>query len=385
MRARWATGIAVVAVLLLAGLAVSWAVRRGADAPPAVSVTGTIEAVQIDVSPRIAGRIVTLAVREGARVTRGQVLARLDAEEIAAEARRVEAALRTAEANLRDLQAGARREEIEEAEAQAARAQSQLNDLMAGARAPEIEQARAALRNATATRVWTERDLKRIQELDGKDLVAMQEVDRARQAYEVALANEQGAREKLALIESGPREHEVEAARAAVRATRERVQLLRSGPRAQAVAAAQAQVAEARAALALAEKRLSEMVLVSPVDGVVLHKNMEAGETAAPGASIVTLMDPADMWVRAYVSETEVGRLAVGQAAVVTVDAFPQRRFPGTISEIGSEAEFTPKNVQTKKERVNLVFRVKIAVRDPSGALKPGLPADAEITTGRRP
>jgi HlyD family secretion protein len=385
MRARWATGLAVVALLVLAGLAVSWAVRRGADAPPAVSVTGTIEAVQIDVSPRIAGRILTLAVREGARVTRGQVLARLDAEEIAAETRRVEAALRTAEANLRDLQAGARREEIEEAEAQAARAQSQLNDLMAGARAQEIEQTRAALRNATATRVWTERDLKRIQELHGKELVAMQEVDRARQAYEVALANEQGAREKLALIESGPREHEVEAARAAVRATRERVQLLRSGPRAQAVAAAQAQVAEARAALALAEKRLSEMVLVSPVDGVVLHKNMEAGETAAPGASIVTLMDPADMWLRAYVSETEVGRLAVGQPATVTVDAFPDRRFPGAVSEIGSEAEFTPKNVQTKKERVNLVFRVKIAVRDPSGALKPGLPADAEINTGARP
>jgi HlyD family secretion protein len=385
MRAPWATGAAVVALLVLAGLAVSWAVRRGADAPPSVSVTGTIEALQIDLSPKIAGRITTLAVREGARVTRGQVLARLDAEEIAAEARRMEAALRTAEANLRDLQAGARREEIEEAEAQAARAQSQLNDLMAGARAPEIEQARAALRNATATRVWTERDLKRIQELHGKDLVAMQEVDRARQAYEVAVANEQGAREKLALIESGPREHEVEAARAAVRATRERVQLLRSGPRAQAVAAAQAQVAEARAALALAEKRLAEMVLVSPVDGVVLHKNMEAGETAAPGASILTLMNPGDMWLRAYVSETDVGRVAVGQPAVVTVDAFPGRRFAGTVSEIGSEAEFTPKNVQTKKERVNLVFRVKIALRDPSGALKPGLPADAEIGTGTRP
>jgi HlyD family secretion protein len=385
MGGRWAKAAAVAALLVLAGLAAAWGVRRVSDPAAPLSVTGTIEALQVDISPKIAGRIVLLAVREGARVHRGQVLVRLDAEEVAAEARRAEAAVRTAEAQLRDLQAGARREEIQEAEAQAARAQSQLNDLMAGARAQEIEQARAALRNATATRVWTERDFRRVQELFTKDLVAMQEVDRARQAYEVAVANEQAASEKLALVEAGPREHEVAAARAALRAARERVQLLRAGPRAQAVAAAQAQVAEARAAQALAEKRLAEMVLVSPIDGVVLHKNMEAGETASPGASILTLMDPGDMWLRAYVPETDIGRLVVGQPAVVSVDAFPGRRFEGAISEIGSEAEFTPKNVQTKKERVNLVFRIKIAVRDPSGALKPGLPADAEIRPGARP
>lgn len=384
MGGRWAKAAAVAALLVLAGLAAAWGVRRVSDPAAPLSVTGTIEAIQVDISPKIAGRIVQLAVREGARVQRGQVLVRLDAEEVAAEARRAEAAVRTAEAQLRDLQAGARPEEIQEAEAQAARAQSQLNDLMAGARAQEIEQARAALQNATATRVWTERDFRRVQELFTKELVAMQEVDRARQAYEVAVANEQAAREKLALVEAGPREHEVAAARAALRAARERVQLLRAGPRTQAVAAAKAQVAEAHAAQALAEKRLAEMVLVSPVDGVVLHKNMEAGETASPGASILTLMDPGDMWLRAYVPETDIGRLVVGQPAVVSVDAFPGRRFEGAISEIGSEAEFTPKNVQTKKERVNLVFRIKIAVRDPSGALKPGLPADAEIRPGAR-
>jgi membrane fusion protein YbhG len=379
MRGRALKIVAVAAVLLGGGLAAAWGVRRVAEPPPTIAVTGTIEAIQIDVSPKIAGRIADLAVREGARVHRGQVLIRLDAEEVAADARRAQAAARTAEANLRDLQAGARSEEIDEAEAQAARAQAQLNDLMAGARAQEIEQARAALRNAIAIRVWTEREFQRTRDLFAKDLVAMQEVDRARQAYDVAVANEEGAREKAALVEAGPREHEVDAARSALRATRERVRLLRAGPRAQAVAAAQAQLAEARAAQALAEKRLAEMVLVSPVDGVVLHKNMEAGETATPGASILTLMDPGDMWLRAYVPETDIGRLAIGLPAVINVDAFPGRRFEGAISEIGSEAEFTPKNVQTKKERVNLVFRIKIAVRDPSGALKPGLPADAEI------
>jgi len=145
------------------------------------------------------------------------------------------------------------------------------------------------------------------------------------------------------------------------------------------VSAARHQVTEAREALALARARLAEADLRSPVTGLVLHKNAEAGETLNPGISVVTLMDPDDLWLRAYVPETDIGRVKLGQAATISVDAYPGRRFEGAITEIGSEAEFTPKNVQTKKERVNLVFRIKIAVRNPEGVLKPGMPADAEI------
>jgi len=251
--------------------------------------------------------------------------------------------------------------------------------VLAGARTQEIEQARAALRNAAATREWTERDFRRARDLFAKDLIAMADVDRARQAYEVAVATETAAREQLALRQAGPRTHEVEGARAEARAARERVALLRRGPRPDAVAAAQAQVAQARAALALARTRAAEMRLASPIDGVVLRKNLEAGETASPGVAIVTLMDPREVWLRAYVPETDVGRLKIGQAAAVAVDAYADRRFAGRITEIASEAEFTPKNVQTKKERVNLVFRIKIALDNPDGTLKPGMPADAEI------
>ena len=106
---------------------------------------------------------------------------------------------------------------------------------------------------------------------------------------------------------------------------------------------------------------------------------MEVGETATPGAPILTLIDPNDLWLRAYVSETDLGRIRLGQAAALTVDAFPGRMFAGVVREIASEAEFTPKNVQTKKERVNLVYRVKIGVSNPDGVLKPGMPADALI------
>src|SRR3989442_703969 len=187
------------------------------------------------------------------------------------------------------------------------------------------------------------------------------------------------ARERLSLLEAGPRPHEIEAARAELRAARERVELLRAGARPQEVEMARARLAEARAALALAQARLDETRLTSPITGVVLRKNVEPGETVNPGISILTLMDPQDLWVRAYVPETEIGRLRIGQAATVSVDAFPGRGFPGAITEIASEAEFTPKNVQTRKERVNLVFRVKVAVRNPEGLLKPGMPADVDI------
>ena len=379
MPARGRRLAAAAALIITAGLAVTWAARRLGDEVDTVGVTGTIEATQVDISPRITARIVERTVREGQAVERGQLLVRLDDQQLVAEVRRAEATVRAVEAQLRDLKAGARSQEIQEAEATAARAQAQLTDLLAGSRRQEVEQARAALDNAAAVREWTARDYQRVQALFARELIAAQEVDRMRQAAEVAVANDKAAREKLALVEAGAREHEVEAARQAVRAARERVQLLRAGPRPEAVAAAEAQVAEARAATALARARLDETRLTSPIAGLVLRKNMEVGETASPATSILTLMDPGDVWLRAYVSETEVARVKIGQPAAITVDAFPGRRFEGAISEIASEAEFTPKNVQTKKERVNLVFRIKVAAKNPEGLLKPGMPADAEI------
>ena len=346
---------------------------------PTIQVTGNMEAMQVDVSAKIAGRILSLRVREGDRVTEGHLLVRLDDAELKAEVERAEAALKSAEAQLRDLLAGARRQEIEEARATVDRAQSQLNDLLAGSRREEIEQAREAVRSAEATRVWTERDLKRAQELFAKELIAMQEVDRARQAYEVAVAQERSARANLQMVEAGPRRDQIEAARAQLKAARDHLDLLLAGARPFQVEAARGQVSQARAALDLAGSRLREAAIVSPINGVVLRKNLEAGEMANPGVSILTLVDPTDLWLRAYVPETDIGRIKVGMAARITIDAYKDRTFSGKITEIASEAEFTPKNVQTKKERVNLVFRIKIAVDNPQGLLKPGMPADAEI------
>ncbi|HEX9126062.1 MAG TPA: efflux RND transporter periplasmic adaptor subunit [Methylomirabilota bacterium] len=328
VRSRWAKGAAVLVLLIALSVAATWAgLHLGVGPSKPVGVTGTIEATQVDVSVKITGRILQRLVKEGDRVTRGQVLVRLDDSELAADVRRLDAALRSAQSTLRDLQKGARPQEIEDA--------------------------RAAVSSAEATRTMTERDYQRTEQLFKQNLIAAQDVDRARQAYEVAKAQERSARERLALLLEGSRPDQIDAARW--------------------------QVTQAESALAQARSRLRETVVVSPIEGVVLRKNLEAGETANPGVPILTLVDPKDVWLRAYVPETEMGRLKIGDPATLRVDAFPNRVFTGRLIEIGGEAEFTPRNVQTKKERVNLVFRIKIQIDNPEGLLKPGLPADADV------
>jgi len=327
-RFRWSRGILALLAVAAVSVAAAWAGRHlggGTTAP--VSVTGTIEATQVDVSVKITGRILERLVKEGDKVLRGQLLVRLDDSELAADVRRQDAALRSAQATLRDLEKGARPQEIEDA--------------------------RAAVASTEATRTMTEREYQRTVQLFGQNLIAAQDVDRARQAYEVAQAQERSARQKLGLVLEGSRPDQIDAARW--------------------------QVTQAESALVQAQSRLREARVVSPIDGVVLRKNLEAGETANPGVPILTLVDPKDVWLRAYVPETEVGRLKVGEMATLRVDAFPNRVFTGRLIEIGSEAEYTPRNVQTKKERVNLVFRIKIQIDNPEGILKPGLPADADV------
>jgi len=432
--ARLLRGSLGVVLLLVAVAGVGlWALARRDGGGSGLTVAGTVEATQVDVGPKATARIRALRVEEGQRVRLGDLLIVLDDDELTADVARLEAAVRVAQAQLRDLVAGARPEEIREGQAAVARAEAQLRDLEAGARPEEIraarqavaqaearlrdleagarpqeiEQAKSALASAEATRTMAEREYHRIQSLFDQGLVAAQDRDRTWQVWEVARAQERAARQQLELLLAGPRPEQVEAARAEVRQARERLRLLEAGPRANQVEAAQAevraarerlalleagprpgqvetaraQVAQAEAALAQARARLADTRIASPLDGVVLRKNLEPGATATPGTPVLTLIDPRTLWLRGYVSEVDLGRVRIGQPARITVDAFPGLSFAGRVTEIASEAEFTPRNVQTQKERVNLVFRVKIGVTSPDERLKPGMPADAVIVT----
>jgi HlyD family secretion protein len=369
-----------IALLVIAGLAYGYNERLfGHGRAAGVSVTGTIEAIQVDVSVKITGRIVKRLVEEGDPIAKGQLLVSLDDTELVADVRRQQAVVQTADATLRDLLRGARPEEIEEARAVVARARAQLEDLLAGSRAQEVEDAKMAVESARASRLLKERELQRLTELHRKDLISLQDLDRAREAYEVTSAQERGAREKLSMTVEGPRRHQIEAARAEMAAAERRLALLLAGSRPDQIEAARGQLAQARSTLAVLESRLRESTVVSPINGLVLRKNLEVGETANPGVSILTLMDPREIWVRAYVPETQIGHVKIGQEARVTIDGHPGRAFAGRVKEIASEAEYTPKNVQTKKERVNLVYRIKVTVDNRDGILKPGMVADVDV------
>ncbi len=313
---------------LLAALAfLLGACHRTDSTDTAIRLSGNIEAVDAQVGFKIPGRVAARLVSEGERVAAGQPIAQLDDTE-----QKQTVALRRAEL---------------------AAAEATLADLLAGSRPQELATAKAALRSAEADRDRARLELARQQELRSKDVTAARDLETADAAHAVAAARADQAAEALKLAEEGPRKD--------------------------AVAAARARAESARAALALAETQLDNTRLAAPFAGTVLSHNIEPGEFVAAGTPIVTVADLAHVWVRAYVGQTDLGRLRHGQPVEVRTDTFPGKIYQGTVGFISSEAEFTPKTVQTEKERVKLVFRIKVDLANPHDELKPGMPADVTL------
>ena len=213
--------------------------------------------------------------------------------------------------------------------------------------------AAATVRSAEAERDRLRLDFTRQQELRNKAVISDRDFESTQAQLKVAEARAAEANERLKLVQEGPRVEPIRQARA--------------------------RADQARAAVALATTQLDNTRLFSPLTGTVLSHNIEPGEFVAPGTPVVTVAETGQMWVRAYLNQTDLGRLRHGQPVVVRTDSFPGRDFPGTVGFISSEAEFTPKTVQTPKERVKLVFRIKVDVANPKDELKPGMPADVII------
>jgi HlyD family secretion protein len=290
-------------------------------------LSGNIEVTDAQVSFKVPGRVIERLVSEGDRVKSGQLVSRLDDTE-------------------QQEQLTVRRAELAEAEAAYAA-------LKAGSRPQEIAAAEATLHSVEADRDRLRLDFTRQQELRGKDAIADRELEASQAQLKVA---------------------EARAAEAA-----ERFKLVQAGPRVEDVAQGRARVDQARASVALAETQVENTRLLSPLNGVVLSQNIEPGEYVSPGTPVVTVADIAHVWERAYINQTELGRVRLGQKVAVRTDTFPDKSYEGTIGFISSEAEFTPKTVQTTKERVKLVFRIKIDLVNPNDELKSGMPADATI------
>lgn len=320
-----------VALVALAGLLVAGAAVRvvggltggggGADA------SGTIEAGEVRVKAEVAGRILDVLVEEGQEVRAGQALVKLDPAVHEAQLRQADAAWRAA--------------------------QARYEDAAAGGQPAQVRQARAVLDQALARRDEARRGYERAQALFDEGATTQSQLDAAASQLRVA-------------------EEQVTAAGAAL-------DLARTGATSHAVDALKAAAEQAEAALSLARLNLEKTVVRAPGDGTVSVLPAEAGELVLPGAPVAVVADLSRFWVRVYLPVTELGRVKVGQAAEVQVDPYPRKVFRGRVASIASEAEFTPRNVQTRKERVNLVFAVKVTLDDPEGLLRPGLPADVDF------
>lgn len=319
--------IAMVALGVVGAMAAYYLLSGSRPAGNTVKVSGNIEVTAVEVSFKVPGRVKERLVDEGETVAAGRIIARLESDDQLHEVAARLAEMQTAQAFLAELLAGSRTEEIGQAEAQLSRAKAEESRL--------------------------QKDFARQEVLYQKEVISTREFDAARTAYD--------------------------AARASVREGSERLKLVRKGPRQETIAQARARLKDTEAALAQAKTRLGYTTLTSPLAGLVLSKNVEPGEQVAAGTPIVTVGEMGSVWVRAYVNETDLGRVKVGQKARVKTDTYPGKTYDGVLSFIASEAEFTPKSVQTEKERVKLVYRVKITIPNPLMELKPGMPADAEI------
>jgi HlyD family secretion protein len=318
-------------------------VTCGCDSkPPAdrVRVSGQIEATDVQVAAQVAGRIVELRVAEGDRVAAGDIVARLDTSDAELALGRAKADRDQADAQLRLLLAGPRVEDVRQAEAQIAAAESDV-------RAADVEAAAAAA------------DAERFEMLLAQRSGSRKQRDDAVTRHEVAKARAQGARDR-------------------VRAAREAAARVRAGSRREEVEAARARVQAAAAQIATAEKAIADATVVAPIAGTVSETLVEAGELLQPRAAIVVVTDLAHVWANVYVDEPLVPRLRLGQPATLFTDAGGPG-IPGRVSYISSKAEFTPRNVQTAEDRSKLVYRVKVSADNAGGALKAGMPVEAEL------
>jgi HlyD family secretion protein len=353
-------------------------------------VSGNIEVTTVDVSFKIPGKIEKLAVEEGDQVSEGQVIASLEHRDLTAQKTKAEAALESAKSRIPTLQKNielqdqATLQEISQAEAAVEAAHARLQQLLAGSRPQEIQSAKANLEQTQADVVKRKADMERAEQLYKNNFISAQEWDSAKNAYEVAAANQKKAEENHALVVEGPRKEEIAAARAQweqaqaalklAKARRIQVEVLRKD-----LLTAQAQVKEAAAAIEVIDTQIGYSKLNAPLSAIVLVKNTEPGEFVVPGGAVVTLGDVEKPWLKAFITEGDLGKVKLGQQVSVTTDSYPGKVYPGKITFISSEAEFTPKNVQTAKERVKLVYRIKVALENPHRELKPGMPADGKI------
>jgi len=348
------------AALAATGLYAGWFHRD-----TALQGSGTVEARNIRVGSKVGGRIDKVLVREGDSVQPGQILITFDDKEL-------QASLEQSRANAEKAKRGFRPEEIAEARAAAAQAKADYELRKNGYRQEDIASAQADLDRAKADETRTHLDFDRYEALAKKDLVSRQQLDSAEANWKMALAQQQNARHKLDELQRGYRPEEIASAEARYHQAQATLEKLEHGNRRE-------DVDLAKAGLSYDEARFRERQVVAPSAATVEVLDVRPGDLIAPNTPVATLLEKDQIYVRIYIPETEIGHVKIGQKAEVRVDSFPKTAFDGVVEQINQQAEFLPRNVQTREERVHQVIGIKIRINDPAGRVLAGMAADVKL------
>lgn len=350
--------------------------------------SGIIEVRQSELAFRINGRVSDVLVDEGDRVKTGQILATLDKTELLARHEQARANKDLADKNLKKIEVSLEilkkslPYDVNRAEAGVRVLQSQLKELESGSRNQDIEKARLSFLLAEKELEEAKKEMERQESLYREAIVPVKTRDAADLRYETALKNFQRSEQTLELIKEGPRVETIDTAaarlaegKAVLKQARNNLKKIEAEEK--GLEAADAQVESASASLKLSEIQLEYTELTAPFKGIITSRNIEPGEVVSPGREVLSLADLSSANLKIYVNETDIGKIRPGQEVRVKIDTFPDKNYSGKIIFISPEGEFTPKIIQTHKERVKLVYLVKISIPNPNLELKPGMPADA--------
>ena len=373
MRRSVMAGVGLVTVLI-ASLAV-----QGCRGGAALVYSGTVETREIQIGSKIGGRVTEVAVEEGQTVKAGTPMVRFEADELRSERVQAQAQVAQAQADLARLVRGYRPEEIAQTQAAAEEQRAALEAAKNGPRVQELAQAQADYAGAKADALNAAVNFGRMETLVRGDTVSRQQYDDAKAKRDNTAQREESLRQRLVLLQAGTRKEDLEAAEQRYRQAAAAADQMRHGYRKEDIDAGRGKLAEVTAHVQELDVRLKEAELVAPADGVVQVVSVRSGDLVPAGKIVVTMLESSQLWVKIYVPETALGSVRVGQAATVMVDSFAGREFTGHVQEIGSEAEFLPRNVETRDDREHQVFGVKVRVDNSDGVLKSGMSATVRL------
>ena len=380
--------VLVIILLLLVGVGLLVYLGQRRELNRELYYSGTIEATQADLAFQVTGRVKKVLLDEGQSAEKDEVLAELEQEEFLAQKGQAQANLDRSIQTLKQLEAllevykETLPAEVLRAEAAVKVLESSLEEMESGYRSQEVERARLTFEAAKATMEEAHKDRERFDRLYEEETVSEKERDQVALVFENRSREYQRARESLDLLKEGFRRESIESARARLSEGRAVLKQARSNLKKiealkREIEAARALVRAYMSGLRLADIKLEHTFLKAPFKGLISSRNVEPGEVVSPTREVISLSNLSFVDLKVFVDETEIGRVRPGQRVEVRTDTFPDKVYAGSVSFISSEAEFTPKIIQTRKERVKLVYLVKISIPNPDLDLKAGMPADA--------